>query len=397
MAESSPVVIVGGGFGGLSTALQLAQHPNHPPLLLIEPQERFLFLPLLYELLSAELSRWQIAPPYADLLAGQGIAWLRDRVATIDTGSATLRTEGGRELRYGQLVIATGGRPESFGIPGVEQHALGFRSLADVERLQRLVQTLRQRRRPLQRLVVVGAGASGVELACKLADLLEGSAVIELVEQGAELLPASKAFNRDQARLALQRRDIRLRTGTRVVAVGADGLELSRSTQTDGGQHLQADAVIWTAGVAGCVPAISPPLALDRRGRLLCNADLSVAGLSQVFALGDAASCPADDTAPDANLPTSAHPATAQVAYQQAEQLAANLLRARAGEPLLPFQWRDLGEMLGLGIGQASITGMGITLAGPAAYQLRRLAYLARLPGLQQKLKVAAGWLAAWS
>jgi len=391
VAVPSPVVIVGGGFGGLSTALQLAQQPNHPPVLLIEPQERFLFLPLLYELLSDELSRWQIAPRYEDLLAGQGIAWLRDRVCTIDTGSASLRTEGGRELHYSQLVIASGGRPESFGIPGVEQHALGFRNLADVERLQQLVQTLRQRRRPLQRLVVVGAGATGVELACKLADLLEGSAVIELVEQGVELLPTSKAFNREQARLALQRRDIRLRTGTRVVAVQADGLELSRSTGTNGSERLQADGVVWAAGVAGCVPPISPPLALDRRGRLLCNADLSVVGLSHVFALGDAASCPGEETSSAA-----AYPATAQVAYQQAERLAANLLLTRAGEPLQPFVWNDLGEMLGLGIGQATITGMGLTLAGPGAYQMRRLAYLARLPGLSQKLKVAAGWLAAW-
>jgi NADH dehydrogenase len=84
------------------------------------------------------------------------------------------------------------------------------------------------------------------------------------------------------------------------------------------------------------------------------------------------------------------------VAYQQAELLAANLRKALAGEPLEAFHWNDLGEMLGLGIGQASITGMGLTLAGPAAHQIRRLGYLARLPGLGHQLKVAAGWLADW-
>ena len=391
--DSAPLVIVGGGFGGLSTALALAQQADHPPLLLIEPNERFLFLPLLYELLSGELRRWEIAPTYNALLAGRGVAWLRSRVVSVDADAHSLRTADGQQLTYSQLVIATGGRPESFGIPGVEEHALGFRNLHDVDRLQHLVQQLQHRRRPLQRLVVVGAGASGVELACKLADMLDGAAVLELIEQGPELLPSSKAFNREQARLALQRRDIRLRTGTRVVAVQPDGLDLQRGDGTPSGQeHLSADGVIWTAGVAACVPAISPPLPLDRRGRLPCQSDLRVEGLRDVFALGDAASFPGPDD------PTLAYPlpATAQVAYQQAELLAGNLRKALAGEPLEAFHWNDLGEMLGLGIGQASITGMGLTLAGPAAHQIRRLGYLARLPGLGHQLKVAAGWLADW-
>ena len=89
-------------------------------------------------------------------------------------------------------------------------------------------------------------------------------------------------------------------------------------------------------------------------------------------------------------------PATAQVAYQQAACVAANLLHQRQGEPLQTFQWNDLGEMLGLGIGQATLTGMGFTLAGPAAFQLRRLAYLARLPGPQHQLRVAGSWLSRW-
>jgi NADH dehydrogenase len=175
------VIVVGGGFGGLTTALTLAAATDGPPVLLIEPQERFLFLPLLYELLSGELRRWQIAPRYADLLAGHGVAWLQERVVTINHAERELRTDGDRTLNYSALVIATGGRANSFGVPGVSEHALAFRSLADVERLQELVRRLRLRLRPLQRLAVVGAGASGVELACKLADLLAGAAVIELV------------------------------------------------------------------------------------------------------------------------------------------------------------------------------------------------------------------------
>jgi NADH dehydrogenase len=85
--------------------------------------------------------------------------------------------------------------------------------------------------------------------------------------------------------------------------------------------------------------------------------------------------------------------ATAQVAFQQADRLAANLLLSLAGEPLQPFRWKDLGEMISLGVGEASLTGMGLTLAGPAAYRIRQVAYLSRLPGLPHQLRVAAGWL----
>ena len=383
--KTAPLVVVGGGFGGLSTALQLAANaastPEHPPVLLIEPQERFLFLPLLYELLSGELRRWEIAPAYGELLAGRGVAWLQQRVESINTDARSLRTSDGRELHYSALVIATGGKPLHTGIAGVEEHCLGFRSLHDVERLQQLVETLRQRQRPLQRLVIVGAGASGVELACKLADLLDGAAVIELVEQGGELLPNSRSFNREQAQRALLQRDIRLRTSTRVVAVHADRLEL-QCGENQPIEPLAVDAVIWTGGVSGSVPTFIPALPLDPRGRLRCEATLQVIGVEHCYALGDAAASP--------------HPATAQVAYQQASCVAANLMRDRQGKVPQPFHWNDLGEMLGLGIGQATITGMGLTLAGPAAYQLRRLAYLARLPGLQHQLKVAGGWLTHW-
>ena len=386
-AKKQPVVVVGGGFGGLSAALELAANASDIPVVLIEPQERFLFLPLLYELLSRELRRWEVAPPYRELLAGKGVVWLQDRVSQIDSSTQLLCTEGGQQLHYSQLVLATGGKPCTYGIPGVVEHCLGFRSLADVEQLQQLVQRLRQQQRPLQRIVIVGAGASGVELACKLADLLDGAAVVELIEQGEELLPAARSFNRDQAREALLKRDIRLRTGTRVMAVGPTSLTLQRG---DGAsqEELSCDGAIWTGGVVGCVPPITPVVERDQRGRLQCDETLRVLGAEHLFAVGDAAVCP--------DAFGGSYPATAQVAYQQASCVAANVLREQRGEELAPFIWKDLGEMLGLGMGQATLTGMGITLAGPAAFQLRRLAYLARMPGLQHQLRVAGGWLADW-
>ena len=282
-ADQQPLVVVGGGFGGLSAALQLAAAPNHPPVLLIEPQERFLFLPLLYELLSGELRRWEIAPRYSELLAGRGLAWLQERVVRIDHQNRRLSTDRGRQISYSAVVVATGGQPLTYGIPGVQEHCLGFRSLADVERLQQLVERLRRKEQPLQRLAIVGAGASGVELACKLADLLDGAAVIELIEQGEALLPGSKAFNREQAQQALLRRDIRLRTATRVVAVEAGGLNLQHLNGS-GAERLSCEAVIWTGGVSGSVPELSPALELDGRNRLRCDGELRVISAEHLFA-----------------------------------------------------------------------------------------------------------------
>lgn len=391
------VVIVGGGFGGLYTALALAQRKHHPPVLLIEPNDRFLFLPLLYELLSGELRGWEIAPRYDGLLAGRGLAWLQDRVERIDADGHRLHTAGGRTIPYGRLVIATGAESNTFAVPGADRHSLGFRSLADVERLQRLLAELRQQRRPLQRIAVVGAGPTGVELACKLADMAEGSAVIELIEQGPQLLPQARAFNREQAALALQRRDVRLRTRTQVEAVEAEAITLRCHPDGDSPAHaetLAVRAVVWTAGLSFRAPRIDPAPACDSRGRLLCGPDLRLRDHGDLFVAGDLAA-PVDPE--EAAAPATATPATAQVAFQQAPVLAANLIRSLAGEPLEPFHWKDLGEMMSLGVGEASLTGSGVTLAGPAAYQLRRLAYLTRLPGRSHQLRVAAGWLADWT
>ncbi|MEB3256094.1 MAG: FAD-dependent oxidoreductase [Synechococcaceae cyanobacterium] len=386
------MVIVGGGFAGLYTALALAEQRRHPPILLIEPAERFLFLPLLYELLSGELRRWEIAPRYEELLAGRGVAWLQDRVERIDLGTRTLVTHGGRRLPWGRLVLACGGEAESFGVPGVDRCAMGFRSLADVERLQALLARLRGERRPLQRLAVVGAGPTGVELACKLADLAGGSALVELIEQGERLLPHNRGFSREQAEQALRRRDVRLRTRTRVTAVEPDRIQLVSEAPGGGPseERLPVQGVVWTAGLRFQPPLLAPEPSRDRLGRLLCHNDLRLRGHDHVFVVGDLAHVPGDDD--EAPLPS-----TAQVAFQQAPVAAANLLHSFAGEPLQPFRFQDLGEMLSLGVGEASLSGLGLNLAGPAAFQLRRIAYLTRLPRRSLQLRVAAGWLADWN
>ena len=303
-------------------------------------------------------------------LAGSGIGWRRWSLTP-----ATWCWRAANACSYSQLVIATGAKPDSFGIPGVEDHALRFHSLEDVEALRAQLPTIRNR------VAIVGAGPSGVELACKLADLLRGQASVELIERGERCLPQAKAFNRSQAELALQQRDVRLRCQCGVQAVQAGQLTLQDAQGHS--STLAVDAVVWTAGQRTALPAGA--LATDARGRLRCNASLQLESDSRIFSLGDTAAVPHDPELP----------ATAQVAFQQAQLLARNLLLARENQPLEEFKWKDLGEMLSLGVGDATLTGMGLTLAGSSAYQLRRWTYLTRLPGCRLPLQVAAGWLSA--
>ena len=373
-STSDAVVIVGGGFGGLFTALALQRRQPGCPIVLIEPRDRFLFQPLLYELLSDELQTWEVAPRY-DQLLNNSICWIQNTVVRIDQSSQTIELDSGDRLGWAQLVLATGSKANDFGIPGVKDYSSGFRDLSDVGRLKQWLNNLLKQRDGDAGLIIVGAGPTGVELACKLADLIEGAASIRLVEMGDEILPSSTAFNREKAQAALERKGVVVQLNTSVSEVQANSAVLAD------GVVLRHAGLIWTAGSRPSIPAISPTPVLER-GRLAVNDDLRLVGSANTFALGDL-SARAD----------SPWPASAQVAMQQGDATAAAIASLRMGEEPQPFQFEDRGEMLSLGVGDATLTGMGFTLAGPLAFQLRRATYLTRLPGLSLGLRSAGAWL----
>ena len=374
---SSPetVVVAGGGFAGLFSALAVHERLPERPVVLIEPRDRFLFQPLLYELLSGELQGWEVAPTYRQLLSSRGICWLQDSVSSIDLDNQKLTTAAGHRLDWGDLVLATGTKMNDFGVPGVREHACGFRDLDDVKRLRALVADLRNLRRPDAAVAIVGAGPTGVELACKLADMLEGAARIHLIEMGDGILPSSTSFNRERAAAALERRDVCLHLNTTVSEVHADRVRFKDGTV------LPHSGLIWSAGSSPVVPDIRPDPG-QAKAPLNINQDLRLDGHQRVFALGDCGRCSIEPW-----------PATAQVAMQQGDAVAKALEAIGRQQEPEPFQFQDRGEMLSLGIGDATLTGLGITLAGPLAFRIRRATYLTRLPGLSLGLRAAGAWL----
>lgn len=374
---SSPetVVVVGGGFAGLFSALAVSERLPERPVLLIEPRDRFLFQPLLYELLSGELQSWEVAPNYRQLLSSRRICWLQDRVSAIDLDSQKLTTVSGHKVEWGYLVLATGTELNDFGVPGVRAHACGFRDLKDVTRLRVLVEDLKKRRTQDAAIAIVGAGPTGVELACKLADMLDGAARIHLIEMGDEILPNSASFNRERAAAALERREVCLHLNTAVTKVHTDRVRFKDDTV------LRHSGLIWSAGSSPTLPDLHPSPA-GTRAPLKISQDLRLLGHQRVFALGDCARCSIEPW-----------PATAQVAMQQGDAIAKALQAISHNQEPEQFQFQDRGEMLSLGIGDATLTGLGITLAGPLAFKIRRATYLTRLPGLSLGLRSAGAWL----
>jgi len=383
------ICILGGGFGGLYTALrlnQLAWEPfDRPEIILVDQNDRFLFLPLLYELVTGELEIWEVAPPFMELLASTQVQFLQGTVLKIDTTEKQAHLQDGSSLPYDHLVLALGGETPLDWVSGAADHALSFRSLNDAYLLEERLKILESKETDKIRVAVIGGGYSGVELACKLGDRLGDRGRLRILEQGSQILNASSDFNRNTAQRSLDSRGIWVDLETRVKAISTDSLTLEYKGQTD---VIPTDLVLWTAGTQVVSPIKELPFEKNQRGQLITSSTLQLASHPEIFAIGDLA---ATQDGSGQTLP-----ATAQVAYQQADYVAWNLWAGITGRPPLPFHYFPLGEMLSLGLDSATLSGLGLKLEGtPAygAYVLRRLAYLYRMPTLDHQLKVGFNWI----
>jgi NADH dehydrogenase len=388
-------LILGGGFAGASVARLLGRRGAT----VVSPENFMLYTPLLPEAASGTLEpRHVVVPlramvPHAELLLGRATAH--------DSERRRVRVEAGEQLLwvgYENLVVALGAVARTLAIPGLADHALGFKDLPDaiqlrnhvLRRLEAAVAAPNEahRRRELT-FVFVGAGYAGVEALAELSDLV-GDALRYypslrgeqqrwvLVDAAPKILSEIPTRLGDYAAMLLARRGVEIHVSTMLESVGPHSADLSDGTR------VLTSTVVWTAGVRANPMLSQLGLPLDERGRVRVGPTLQVDGHERVWALGDGAQVP--------NLATPDHPdpPTSQHALRQARRLAKNL----RGNPE-PYRYRMLGQVATLGRYKGIADVMGLRLRGFPAWFVTRTYHLLQLPLVSRKLRVVVDWTVA--
>ena len=389
------IVILGGGFGGLFTALELASSGQ---VTLVSDDDHFLFTPMLYEYLSGEVEAWHIAPSFTELLDDR-VHFLQDTATEIDLHSQTVRVANHSEiLPYDALVLAVGGITNYVGVTGAEENSLPFRKLAHADHLRQVMvealdrlppETPPQDVRNALTFAVVGAGASGCELSTKMADLLldavkrralQGQPRVLVIEMGGKVVPGMGDQIRELVDDALRQSHVEVHTLTRVVRVSKNGLTFEHANKQE---ELKAAGVVWTGGVKMNPLIEGLDAEKTSRGLLVIKPTLQLSKFDNVLALGDIA------VYPDA-APTLA--GTAQLAFQQASLSANNIKALLSGKQLQTRHFEELGEAISLGTERAAVLTAGKAFGGAIARQARFALYTSRLPTWHHRLRVGASW-----
>ncbi len=401
MAALPQVVIIGGGFAGLAAARRLRKVPCE--VTIVDRHNHHVFQPLLYQVATAGLSPGDIASPIRWILRKQArLRVLLANVERIDTQARLLTLDGGDRLPYDYLIVAAGATHSYFGHDEWSSTAPGLKTLDDALALRRRLLLAfedaeregdRAKQRLLLTFVLIGGGPTGVELAGALAEIARqalraefdaidpASARIILVEAGPSILPSFPDTLRDSARRALTRLGVEVREGQAVTGVEPGVVRI-------GDERIEAHTIVWAAGVAA--ESISRDLgpALDRAGRVVVNADLSVTGHPGVFVAGDLASFSHQTGKP--------LPGVAQVAIQEGTHAAANIARAIAGEQTTPFHYKDPGNMATIGR-NAAIADFGfLRVSGYLGWLLWLFIHILFLIGFRNRLSVMMQWAAAY-
>lgn len=376
------VCILGGGFGGLYTALSLQRFPRLH-ITLIDRNDHILFTPLLYELITDELQTWQIAPKLSQLVNDKKVNIYRDQISNLDLKSRQVFLQNGGAIGYDYLVIAVGMKNRFDETPGAREYALNFRTLQDTLKLKKKLATVRLMRTEPAQICIVGGGPSGVELAGKISDYLGRQGEVHLMTQGEQIIKTFKSSTRTTAQKALDRRKVRVSVRTKVRAVGPDRIEIEQANQR---ASLPADLVIWATGTEAISWILNLNCEHNADGQLLVEPTLQLRGYPEVFALGDVAEI----------VGSSQIPKTAQSAYQQGPVVAKNLRALVDRRRLKRFRYLHLGEMMTLGVNDAAVSSFGLHIKGRPAFLFRKLVYLIRMPTLHHRLKVVLSWLKSW-
>lgn len=407
------IVILGGGFAGVTTAEHLEREFGPDPavaITLISDTNALLFTPMLAEVAASSLEPTHITTPLRSGLHRTEV--VRGRATAIDLASRliALAPDGpalpgeaaapGRVIGYDHLVLALGAVSNYLGMEGVRRNSFDFKSLTDATRIRNHVIELfdraarepdRARRAPLLTFVVVGGGFAGAELAGGLNDFARGMLAyyptilpeevrVVLVHSRERILPELSAPLAAYALERMTARGVCFKLNARVADARPDAVVLQ------GGEEIATRTIVWAAGTTPNPLVRDLPVERDRRGAVVVDATLAVPGYPGLWALGDCAAVP--DIQPGTTCPP-----TAQFALRQAYRLASNLHALRHGKPLKPFRFDAIGSLCVVGHHTACAEIKGLRFSGLFAWLLWRGIYVSKLPGLDRKVRVCADWL----
>lgn len=403
--KKTRILILGGGFGGLYTALNLEKGLARDPgieVTLVNKENFFLFTPMLHEVAASDLDLTHIVNPIRKML--KRVRFFDGEVEHIDLEKKRVIVSHGLEagghdhvLEYDHLVLALGSITNFFNLPGLQERALTMKSLGDAIHLRnRLIENLEEAdfecavgmRGHLLTVVVAGGGFAGVETIAGVNDFLREAIAFYphleemhvrtvLVHPGAAILPELGERLGCYTQKKLAERKVEIRTNTRVKAISGRGVELSDGTL------IKANILVWTAGTSPHPLLEKLPCQKDR-GRATTNAFMEVPGWPGVWALGDCAAIPAPDGKP--------YPRTAQHAIRAGKILAHNLTAAVRGGRKKPFVFKTIGQLAAIGRRTGVARIFGFNFSGFLAWWMWRTIYLSKLPRWEKKLRVALDW-----
>ena len=399
-SDKKRVVIVGCGFAGLTLAKKLRNKDYQ--VVVLDKHNYHQFPPLFYQVASAGLEESSILFPLRKIFQHYKNFHLRKvEVRSVNTENNTLITSSG-EIGYDYLVFAHGATNAYFGSAQMQKYSRGMKTIAEVLDLRNsllmnfenaLTAQSDEEREMLMTIVIIGGGPSGVEIAGALAEMnkyvlskdypefKEIRAKIYLVEALDRVLSAMSEQSSDKARVFLEKLGVHVLTNTK--ASGCD----EKKVFLDSGKSIETGMIIWTAGIAGNSMGGLRPDCFTRTGRLIVDRNSRISGYSNVFAIGDI-SLQTEEKYPKG------HPQVAQVAIQQAELLAENLVRLKNNKPMKEFKYRDLGTMATVGRHLAVVELPYVRFQGIFGWFVWMFIHLMSIIGVKNKLQIFINW--AW-
>lgn len=391
------VVVIGGGFAGLTMARKLCKKPFQ--VVLIDRNNFHTFQPLLYQVATGGLEPDSIAYPLRKIFQDYpNITFRMTEVTSVDPSLKIIDTPEGT-LKYDYLVIATGSTNNFFGMQELQRHAMPLKSLPEaldlrsllLQNLEKAITEPLESRAGYLNIIIVGGGPTGVEVAgalgelrrhvlpCDYPELKETDINIYLLEGDKKVLAVMSPQSSEKAEKFLNRLGIKMLMNTRLVSYDGNTATLGN------GETISSKTLIWSAGVKGqTVPGI--PAEMIDRGRFRVNRFSEIEGLKDVYAVGDVASM-IEEKFPKG------HPMVAQVAIQQAKRLSDNLLRKSRGKEMLPFSYHDKGSMATVGRNRAVVDLPWIHFQGALAWFAWMAVHLMTLVGFRNRVVVFINWV----